>query len=476
MKIDTAFKNLLKTRDHKDLTGFLEAAKDQSNSEHSIDDTLEALRAFLSQTGNVDIAINFAEQEIVYRDELFANTTFYIQPTTYECREKVLILGHRLVPFVIPTFPCNQLSFQTANELPLEQRVEEFTFEDFEIYFRLLPPYESKYFDIDIESSQVSLSVVNLAPWLGQTALKEEDWIELEPIEGRKGAYSLSIISSRKKAELGLLLRRKDKLLADAIEYILEQKYPVLPVDLTLFWAFAQFPNNARPLSMAGSPIGPLLSQLEDINFYNDGEFTYLQTVDYYESFWEDALAGEFLPDLDQMGEAEDIDGIFAELGSTFSQVIIEGFMVNHLHKYAEIRQDTIMETIFRQDYEPFYVEQLEKNFKKAFTELQEVVEEKWDTERLALPVQQLLSKALDFKVEFVNFLREIDDNLVSPEELDFAELLQLQPVDHLIDEIILLIIQKEPISAKEGQTIGNQLHMARDLFRNFKNNFLGKL
>ena len=78
--------------------------------------------------------------------------------------------------------------------------------------------------------------------------------------------------------------------------------------------------------------------------------------------------------------------------------------------------------------------------------------------------------------MEFVNFLREIDDNLISPEELDFAELLQLQPVDHLIDEIILLIIQKEPISAKEGQTIANQLHMARDLFRNFKNNFLGKL
>lgn len=476
MKIDTAFKNLLKKRDHKDLTGFLEAAKEQANSEHSVDDTLEALRAFLSQTGNVDIAINFAEQEIIYRDELFAETTFYIQPTAFECREEVLILGHRLVPFVNPTFPCNQLSFQTANELPLEQRTEKFTFEEFEIYFRLLPPYESKYFDIDIESSQVSLGVIDLAPWLGHTTLKEDDWIEVEPVEGKKGAFSLSLISSRKKAELGLLLRRKDKLLADAIEFILDQKYPVLPVDLSLFWAYAQFPKNVRPLSMAGSPIGPFLSQLEDINFYNDGEFTYLQTVDYYESFWEDALAGEFLPDLDQMGEAEDIDGIFAELGSTFSQTIVEGFMVNHLHKYGEIRQDSIMQTLFRQDYEPFYVEQQETNFKKALTELQEIVEQKWDHERLALPVQQLLAKALDFKVEFVNFLREIDDNLISPEELDFAELLQLQPVDHLIDEIILLIIQKEPISAKEGQTIGNQLNMARDLFRNFKNNFLDKL
>ena len=150
--------------------------------------------------------------------------------------------------------------------------------------------------------------------------------------------------------------------------------------------------------------------------------------------------------------------------------------MVHHLHKYGEIRPDAILQTIFRQDYEPFYVDKQEENFNKALLALQDTVEEKWEKERLALPVQQLLAKALDFKVEFVNFLREIDDNLVSPEELDFAELLQLQPVDHLIDEIILLITRKEPISAKEGQIIGNQLNMARELFRNFKDSFLDKL
>jgi len=476
MNIDTAFKKLLTTRDHRDLYVFLQAAKDQANSEGSIDDTLDNFIQYLSKTGNIDIAINFEEEKLIYRDELFEDTTFYIQPTAYECREKVLIIGHRLVPFVNPTFSSHDLNFKTANELALEQRKEKFTFEEFEIFFRLLPPYESKYFDIDIESSQVTLGIIDLAPWLGQTSLKEDDWIEVEPIDPQKGIFSLSLVGSRKKAELGLLLRRKDELLTEAIQYILVEHYPVLPVDLTLFWAFAQFPNNARPLHMAGSPIGPFLSQLQDVNFYNDGEFTYLQMVDYYENFWEDAIAGEFLPDLDQMGEAEDIDGIFAELGSTFSQTIIEGFMIHHLHKYGEIQPETIMTTIFRQDYEPFYVEKQEQNFKKALEELQVLVGQKWEEERLALPVQQLLSKALDFKVEFVNFLREIDDNLISPEELDFAELLQLQPVDHLIDEIILLIIQKEPISAKEGQTIGNQLNMARDLFRNFKNNFLDKL
>lgn len=476
MKIDTAFKTLLNTRQHREINDFLDAAKEQANFAGSRDDVMEAFRTYLSQTGNVDIAINFEEETIIYRDELFQETTFYIQPTTYECSQKVLIIGHRLVPFVNPTLPCNQLQFVTANNLELEQHSQKYPFEEFEIFFRLLPPYESKYFDIDIESNQVSLDVIDLKPWLGQTPLKEEDWIEVEPIDPGKGVFSLTLIGSRKKAELGLLLRRKDQLLSDAIEYILEEKYPVFPVDLTLFWAFAQFPKNARPLQMAGSPIGPFLSQLDDINFYNDGEFTYLQTSDYYESFWEDALAGEFLPDLDQMGEAEDIDGIFAELGSTFSQTIVEGFMVHQLHKHGEIRPEAIMQTIFRQDYEPFYVEKQEENFKKALVELQDATEHKWDEDRLALPVQQLLAKALDFKVEFVNFLREIDDNLVSPEELDFAELLQLQPVDHLIDEIILLVIQKEPISAQEGQTIGNQLNMARELFRNFKHNFLDKL
>lgn len=474
MKLEKAFESLLAPRNLTDLSLFIEKAKKEAKSKDAEDTIFDAFVTYLSETGNVNIAINFEEQTIVYREQLFRDTNFYIQPTAYECKEQVIIIGHRLIPFVNPTTPGDQLVFQTANDLVLAQTKQAFPFEDFEIFFRLLPPYESKYFDINIETSQVSLGVLDLKPWLGQTVLKVEDWIEVEPIDYDKGIFSLTLLGSRKKAELGLLLRRKDELLIESVEEILFNYSPVLPVDLTLFWAFSQLP--AKTLAIAGSPIGPFLSKQEDYSFYNDGEFTYLQAVDYYESFWEDAIAGEFLPDIDSMGKAEDIDGIFAELGSTFSESVIEGFMVHHLHKHGEIDTTAILESIFRQDIEPFYVEEQEKNFKKALKKLKKQVEKKWDDERLALPVQQLLSKALEFKVEFVNFLREIDDKLTNPEELDFAELLQLQPVDHLIDEIIFLVIGKEAISAKEGKTISNQLSMARDLFRNFKANFLNNL
>ncbi len=474
MKLEKAFESLLAPRDLTDLSLFVEKAKQQAKSKDNEDAIFDAFVTYLSETGNVDIAINFEEQTIVYREQLFRDTSFYIQPTAYECKEQVVILGHRLIRFINPTFPGHQLIFQTANDLELKQTMKAFPFENFEIFFRLLPPYESKYFDIDIETSQVSLGVLDLKPWLGQTVLKVEDWIEVEPIDYDKGIFSLTLLGSRKKAELGLLLRRKDKLLIESVEEILFNYSPVLPVDLTLFWAFAQLPT--KTLAMAGSPIGPFLSKQEDYNFYNDGEFTYLQTANYYESFWEDAIAGEFLPDLENMGKAEDINGIFAEIGSTFSESVVEGFMVHHLHKHGEIDTKIIMESIFRQDIEPFYIIKQEKNFTKALEKLQDEVQENWENERLALPVQQLLSKALDFKVEFVNFLREIDDKLTNPEELEFAELLQLQPVDHLIDEIIFLVIGKEAISAKEGKTISNQLSMARDLFRNFKANFLNNL
>jgi len=474
MKLEKAFESLLAPRNLTDLSLFVEKAKQQAKSKEDEDAIFDAFVTYLSETGNVNIAINFEEQTIVYREQLFRDTSFYIQPTAYECKEQVIILGHRLIPFVNPTFPGDQLVFRTANDLELKQTMKPFPFENFEIFFRLLPPYESKYFDINIETSEVSLGVLDLKPWLGQTVLKVEDWIEVEPIDYDKGIFSLTLLGSRKKAELGLLLRRKDKLLIESVEEILFNYSPVLPVDLTLFWAFAQLP--AKALAMAGSPIGPFLSKQEDYNFYNDGEFTYLQTADYYESFWEDAIAGEFLPDLENMGKAEDINGIFAELGSTFSESVVEGFMVHHLHKHGEINTKAIMENIFRQDIEPFYIEKQEQNFIKALEKLQNEVQENWENERLALPVQQLLSKALDFKVEFVNFLREIDDKLTNPEDLDFAELLQLQPVDHLIDEIIFLVIGKEAISAKEGKTISNQLSMARDLFRNFKANFLNNL
>lgn len=474
MKIEKAFESLLVPRDIYDLDLFLEKAKEKAKSKKPDDILFESFISYLSETANVDVAINFEQNKLVYREQLFCNTSFFIQPTAYECKERILIVGHRLLPFINPTTPEKSLTFKTANDLVLERTKQSFVFEDFEIFFRLLPPYESNYFDIDIDTGQVTLGVIDLKPWLGNTALKEDDWIEVEPLDYEKGEFSFSLLGGRKKAELGLLLRRKDQLLITAIEGILLNYAAVLPVDLTLFWAFAQLSENS--LDLSGSPIGPLLSNQENLDFYNDGEFSYIQSVDYYENFWEDAMAGEFLPDIDSMGEAKDLDGIFAELGSTFSEAVIEGFMVHQIHKDGEIDTPAIMEILFRKEIDPFYVEKQEKNFKRALKKLVKEVTIDWADERLPLPIQQLLAKALEFKVEFVSFLREIDDNLTNPEDLDFAELLQLQPVDHLIDEIIFLVINKEPLSAKEGKTISHQLKLARDLFRDFKTNFLNNL
>ena len=81
-------------------------------------------------------------------------------------------------------------------------------------------------------------------------------------------------------------------------------------------------------------------------------------------------------------------------------------------------------------------------------------------------PVLSLLKKTLQFKIEFIGLLRDIDHRMTAPEAFDFSMLMHLQPVDMMLDQLLSLIVEKgDGISQPEIKDLVIQIEKAKEYF-----------
>ncbi|MFM9950252.1 MAG: hypothetical protein ACKV1O_20120, partial [Saprospiraceae bacterium] len=283
------------------------------------------------------------------------------------------------------------------------------------------------------------------------------------------------VVSRKEVAAQQLLIQRRDELLTDAIDDVLLGIDEVIPADITLFWAFAL--GDPKLPELPGTPLGPFLNNHEELQIFFDAGFAHIQMKDYYEDLFDSAMEDMATMDPKDMGKAKDLDGIFRELGSSFTPDFVSAKFLLQLHERQEIATDEVINILFKSGIEPFYNKKQEKNFSKAFNELAESVAETWADKRLPLPVVSLLKKTIQFKIEFIGLLREIDLRMTAPEEFDFSMLMHLQPVDMMLDQLLSLIVEKgDEISTKEIKDLVIQIEKAREYFTEARREILDNM
>jgi len=475
MKIDKAIEALLAEESVTNIDEFIERVRVISKTKKKKDALWEDIESYLFENAITDVAINLEADELVYRDKLFEETAFRVSLTEEEHAAKKMYIGHRMIPYIHPGISQEEYRFQDVNGKAIPVIREKISAETGFIYVSLLPPYALEDDMIDLENNKISLFALDLSDWMRDNPLAKEDQLLIAPVDYYENIFQIEPVSRKDIAAQQLLIQRRDKLLTDAIDGVLMEIDEALPADVTLFWAFAL--GDPKLTELQGTPIGPFLNTHEELQIFFDAGFAHIQLKDYYEDIFDSAMEDMATMAPEDMGKAKDLDGIFRELGSSFTPDFVSAKFVLQLHERQEIDTEEVINILFKSGVEPFYNKKQEKNFSKAFNALAESIAETWETKRLPLPVISLLKKTIQFKIEFISLLREIDHRITSPEEFDFSMLMHLQPVDMMIDQLLALIVEKsDTVSNKEVKELVLQMEKAREYFLEARRNILDNM
>ncbi|NUN99853.1 MAG: hypothetical protein HUU01_04470 [Saprospiraceae bacterium] len=475
MKIHEAIELLLAEESITNIDEFIGRVRDISKTKKKKEALWEDIEEYLLENAITDVAINLDTHELVYRDKLFEETAFRVNLTEAEYAAKKLYIGHRMIPYVHPAIAQEEYQFQDAagNSIPVVR--EKMNAEEGFIYASLLPPYAMDDEIVDLQNNQISLLALDLSTWIKENELGREDQILFAPVDYYENIYQIEPVRRKEIAAQQLLIQRRDELLTNSIEEVLLDIDEVIPADITLFWAFAL--GDPKLPELPGTPLGPLLNASEDLQIFFDAGFAHIQMKDYYDELFDSAMEDMEAMSPEDMGKAKDLDGIFRELGSSFTPEFVNAKFVLQLHERQQIDTAEVINILFKSGTEPFYNKKQEKNFHKAFNELAETVAKDWATKRLPMPVLSMLKKTIQFKIEFIGLLREIDHRLTSPEDFDFSMLMHLQPVDMMLDQLLALLADKSnEISNQDVKGLALQVEKARAYFLEAKKDILDNM
>lgn len=472
-RLDKALKKILAREGRLQFDDIYKAIPDEIKDKPERAQLSQTLENYLLQTGNTNQAVNRTEETVLSREDLFADCSFRIHLTPFELENRELIIGHRFLPFIHPGIPIEELRFFDEQDHPLPiERKEMPVNQSTSIFFNLLPPYGiSQYIEGDGTSQKLQMACIDLDEWLSEQAFKPDDQLLISAKNYTELSFYIEKIDSREIASQRLADRYYDKQLTEAIYHVFRLiGKSFLPVDMHLLWAFAQLESSL--IENGGTPFGPFISQHENLTFFQDGPYAFLQDKNFMDELMENAIEQAKHSNTKKMGTATGLDGIFQELGNSFSKLLLKASMVEQLLEWDEIDKKALHEQMFTGNDRPFYNAKQEGNFIHAFDKLMHSVQEKWKDRKLALPHLQLLRRAIQFKMEIVYLLRELN-NIDDPNQLNMQALLQLQPIDQSLDQILENLLSKKPMPYQEAQTLVKQLETGREKFLLFRGDIL---
>ncbi|PHN04246.1 hypothetical protein [Flavilitoribacter nigricans] len=472
-RLNKALKKILATGETLTFDHIYNAIPDEHKAQ--LDRALlgQTLEHYLLQSGNTNQAVNRHAETVVSRESLFAECSFRVRLTPYELEDRQLIIGHRFLPYIHPGIPIEELRFFDENDRPLEvERQEMQVNQSTSIFFNLLPPYGiSQYIEGDGTSQNLHMAFIDLDDWLKAQQFAEDDQLLISARDYANLEFYIEKLDSREIASQKLADRYYNKQLTEAIYHVFSLiGKSFLPVDMHLLWAFGQLEPGL--IENGGTPFGPFISQHETLTFFQDGPYAFLQDKNFMDELMETAIEQAKNSNTEKMGTATGLNAIFQELGNSFSKLLLKACIVEHLLEWDDINRDDLYEQVFGGNTNPFYNARQKENFEKAFDRLVESVREKWKDRKLALPHLQLLRKAIQFKMEIVYLLRELN-KINDPNQLNMQALLQLQPIDQSLDQILENLLSKKPMPYQEAQTLVKQLETGREKFLLFRDDLL---
>ncbi len=392
---------------------------------------------------------------------LFPDTKFKIVLTEEEFGLKELIVGHRMIPYGNIFVDTKDIVLRNKAGNNIDMKIERRYIKDLYVYISL--HFEViENLNIDIDKGIVDIPVFQLEKWMEEEQFTKSDQILCSIIDYDKGIYQIEKISKHELNTNSFLIKNKDNQLENAILEMLDD-YKILPVNTCLFYAFILCKQET--IDNPGTSIGTFLVNSENIDFSEENGTAFLNKkgFDLYQDTWDEVLDGN----LPEPGVAKDLEGILAEIGSSYTEDFIRSKMIEQLLKTNSIDTDEILSIIHKIPY-PFANSKQANNFSKAFSKAEKEITKKWKNKKITKDKIMLLSEALNLKIEFVEFLRKLDDNMSDPHSFDTSLLMPLQKFDMLADKLLNFFSNMSPTDFKKNKEILKLIPQIRKFKKEF--------
>ncbi len=208
-----ALKKLLATEERLHFDDIYRALPEEAKEKSDRAQLGQSIEDYLLQAGNTNQAVNRTQEVVLSRESLFNKCSFRIQLTPFELEDRELVIGHRLLPYVHPGIPIEELNFFDEQDQPLaiirkEMPVNQST----SIFFNLLPPYGiTQYIEGDGTSQTLQMAFLDLEGWLPKQAFKQDDQLLISVKDYKNLEFYVEKLDSREIASQRLTDRYYNK-------------------------------------------------------------------------------------------------------------------------------------------------------------------------------------------------------------------------------------------------------------------------
>ena len=379
---------------------------------------------------------------------LYKNLSFRIQPTPHEIKFKILIPGHRLLPYTAPDIAPHELRFYYKRK-KVRWKTHRDSIEDLMLYFNLISQTNLMHFITPLPEGSpggiplVDTEVLDLSAFYEETNFKSGEQVNVNILDYDKGRFNLTRVTREE-----LLMERKamvaqDKKLIEYLNNELKNLPPRFPCEPLLNAQSALYMDQLQEIDQDGegtpavpySPYGPLLNNndLIELDFFNPaGVLTLVPSGvsadEFYAAYFD---AQTFRQD----GRCENLDDLFEIAGLSLNESMVRAYIMDGL-AFGDKKPATILERMFNNLRNIAWNEHQKSLFYDFFMDIFNR-QFKARHENNNPETAKLRHKILASMDRHLEFLRLLDSFSVGLDELPGDEMSQLLEIDTMFSALL---------------------------------------
>lgn len=395
---------------------------------------------------NLDSFFEMTDQFVIDDNIIYPKTTFlkniqlHITPTEFEINNKILILGHRIIPFQSPGFNIDDVDLFFNNK-KIKKSEKLFESNEIDIYFSLLSMHTipiKNFHDFYFKNAKnAEIDIFDMEKFYDENNFKYDDGIIIKYKNFHNCEFNIEYYSKVKKQENFFYANKINYEFINSLKKVLELKLPYPNVEKQLLYSFYFIKDNDFRVPV--SSLGPLLNENKDIliGIYNNGTkvlFLKGQNINDFQSY----------PDLDEIEEELDeleldtgsIDGILKYFGNTNTETIVRALIYNQL-VFEKYDYQKIMEYLFKELKEPYLPSEIENIFKKHIKKIHDEIFESFNKTPPLLPISISRKKILEILLKITLFLRELDGENTQIENIPKEDFFNLSEICSNLEDML---------------------------------------
>ena len=367
---------------------------------------------------NIETFFQMTDQFVIEKDLIFPKNSFLkkinlqIIPTDFEIENRILILGHRIIPLQSPGFNVDDVNLYFNNKKIkiIEKKIES---KEINIYFSLLNFQKNPIKNFhDVYFNNAKYAEINLFDM--NNFYKENNFISGDSIiikykNFKKCEFNIEYYSKNKQQENFFFTNKINETFIMSLKKTLKLNLSYPSIEKQLLYSFYFIKDH--DFTVPVTSLGPLLSKNEDIligSINNGIKVLFLkgQNLNDFQNY----------PDLNEIEESIDeleldinsVDSILNYYGNTNSETIIRALIFNQL-VFDKYDYHKIIDYLFKEYSKPHLPEKIENILHKHIDNIHKEILISFKKNPPILPINIIRKNILEILLKITLFIRKLD-------------------------------------------------------------------